>query len=142
MGNGDANSHMCKVCFESPTAAILLPCRHFCCKSFWVSFFFSFPFRCTLTLFSSNNLTLLQCVNLVHLLVPSALFVEQRLQIGYLHSPLNTVLTPPMKVMFWSFFPVHYYCFVSGNWFLQGNSSVCVYRYMPIYYHTNKKIHY
>ncbi|XWS67846.1 hypothetical protein CRYUN_Cryun04dG0039700 [Craigia yunnanensis] len=33
-GNGDANSHMCKVCFESPTAAILLPCRHFClCKS-------------------------------------------------------------------------------------------------------------
>ncbi|XP_047182815.1 kinesin-like protein KIN-7D, mitochondrial, partial [Vigna umbellata] len=34
LGNGDANSHVCKVCFESPTAAILLPCRHFCCKSF------------------------------------------------------------------------------------------------------------
>ncbi|XP_058785654.1 kinesin-like protein KIN-7D, mitochondrial [Vicia villosa] len=34
LGNGDANSHICKVCFESPTAAILLPCRHFClCKS-------------------------------------------------------------------------------------------------------------
>lgn len=33
LGNGDANSHMCKVCFESPTAAILLPCRHFYCKS-------------------------------------------------------------------------------------------------------------
>ncbi|XP_057436738.1 kinesin-like protein KIN-7D, mitochondrial isoform X2 [Lotus japonicus] len=34
IGNGDANSHVCKVCFESPTAAILLPCRHFClCKS-------------------------------------------------------------------------------------------------------------
>ncbi|KAK8316300.1 hypothetical protein V6Z12_A13G034000 [Gossypium hirsutum] len=34
LGNGDANSHMCKVCFESPTAAILLPCRHFyLCKS-------------------------------------------------------------------------------------------------------------
>ncbi|XP_010526594.1 PREDICTED: kinesin-like protein KIN-7D, mitochondrial [Tarenaya hassleriana] len=33
-GNGDANSHICKVCFVSPTAAILLPCRHFClCKS-------------------------------------------------------------------------------------------------------------
>ncbi|VFQ65848.1 unnamed protein product [Cuscuta campestris] len=33
-GNGDANSHACKVCFESPTAAMLLPCRHFClCKS-------------------------------------------------------------------------------------------------------------
>ncbi|KAK1273776.1 Kinesin-like protein NACK2 [Acorus gramineus] len=33
VGNGDANSHMCKVCFETPTAAILLPCRHFClCK--------------------------------------------------------------------------------------------------------------
>ncbi|KAL5855921.1 hypothetical protein ACOSQ4_005723 [Xanthoceras sorbifolium] len=31
---GDGNSHICKVCFESPTAAILLPCRHFClCKS-------------------------------------------------------------------------------------------------------------
>ncbi|KAK4761318.1 hypothetical protein SAY87_006211 [Trapa incisa] len=34
LGNGDGNSHTCKVCFESPTAAILLPCRHFClCKS-------------------------------------------------------------------------------------------------------------
>ncbi|KAL5563100.1 hypothetical protein UlMin_032847 [Ulmus minor] len=34
LGNGDGNSHMCKVCFETPTAAILLPCRHFClCKS-------------------------------------------------------------------------------------------------------------
>ncbi|KAL3324489.1 hypothetical protein AABB24_038564 [Solanum stoloniferum] len=34
LGNGDANSHICKVCFESPTAAMLLPCRHFClCKS-------------------------------------------------------------------------------------------------------------
>ncbi|XP_010271503.1 PREDICTED: kinesin-like protein KIN-7D, mitochondrial [Nelumbo nucifera] len=33
LGNGDANSHICKVCFEAPTAAILLPCRHFClCK--------------------------------------------------------------------------------------------------------------
>ncbi|XP_057788468.1 kinesin-like protein KIN-7D, mitochondrial isoform X1 [Salvia miltiorrhiza] len=33
-GNGDANSHVCKVCFESPTATMLLPCRHFClCKS-------------------------------------------------------------------------------------------------------------
>lgn len=30
LANGDANSHVCKVCFESPTAAILLPCRHFC----------------------------------------------------------------------------------------------------------------
>ncbi|XP_060216887.1 kinesin-like protein KIN-7D, mitochondrial isoform X1 [Lycium barbarum] len=34
LGNVDANSHICKVCFESPTAAVLLPCRHFClCKS-------------------------------------------------------------------------------------------------------------
>ncbi|XP_052193682.1 kinesin-like protein KIN-7D, mitochondrial [Diospyros lotus] len=33
-GNGDANSHVCKVCFESPATAMLLPCRHFClCKS-------------------------------------------------------------------------------------------------------------
>ncbi|KAK6946305.1 Kinesin motor domain, partial [Dillenia turbinata] len=29
MGNGDANSNVCKVCFESPTTAMLLPCRHF-----------------------------------------------------------------------------------------------------------------
>ncbi|KAJ9561039.1 hypothetical protein OSB04_006199 [Centaurea solstitialis] len=27
--NGDANSHVCKVCFESPTTTMLLPCRHF-----------------------------------------------------------------------------------------------------------------
>ncbi|CAA0827674.1 Kinesin motor family protein [Striga hermonthica] len=33
-GNIDTNSHMCKVCFESPTAAMLLPCRHFSlCKT-------------------------------------------------------------------------------------------------------------
>ncbi|XP_038977328.1 kinesin-like protein KIN-7K, chloroplastic isoform X2 [Phoenix dactylifera] len=33
IGNGDSNSHVCKVCFESPSAAVLLPCRHFClCK--------------------------------------------------------------------------------------------------------------
>ncbi|XP_074275441.1 kinesin-like protein KIN-7D, mitochondrial [Silene latifolia] len=33
MTNGETNSHQCKVCYESPTAAILLPCRHFClCK--------------------------------------------------------------------------------------------------------------
>ncbi|OVA20397.1 Kinesin [Macleaya cordata] len=33
LGNGDANSHVCKVCFEAPTATLLLPCRHFClCK--------------------------------------------------------------------------------------------------------------
>ncbi|KAH0893866.1 hypothetical protein HID58_056295, partial [Brassica napus] len=36
--NGDANSHICKVCFESPTAAILLPCRHFCCKCFTLQY--------------------------------------------------------------------------------------------------------
>lgn len=36
LGNGDANSHVCKVCFESSTAAILLPCRHFCCKPFLI----------------------------------------------------------------------------------------------------------
>ncbi|KAG9135042.1 hypothetical protein Leryth_011545 [Lithospermum erythrorhizon] len=34
MGNGDTNSHVCKVCFESSATAMLLPCRHFClCKS-------------------------------------------------------------------------------------------------------------
>ncbi|KAE9448282.1 hypothetical protein C3L33_19830, partial [Rhododendron williamsianum] len=34
LANGDANSHVCKVCFESPTTAMLLPCRHFSCKLF------------------------------------------------------------------------------------------------------------
>ncbi|MCO5557434.1 hypothetical protein L7F22_010998 [Adiantum nelumboides] len=30
----DKSSHVCKVCFEAPTAAVLLPCRHFSlCKS-------------------------------------------------------------------------------------------------------------
>ncbi|MCO5603511.1 hypothetical protein L7F22_057662 [Adiantum nelumboides] len=29
----ESNGHICKVCFEAPTAAVLLPCRHFClCK--------------------------------------------------------------------------------------------------------------
>ncbi|KAL0384042.1 UNVERIFIED_CONTAM: Kinesin-like protein KIN-7D, mitochondrial [Sesamum radiatum] len=46
-GNGDANSHVCKVCFESPTAAMLLPCRHFC----WISHILVF----TCLLFSSNG---------------------------------------------------------------------------------------
>lgn len=33
LGNDDTNSHVCKVCFEAPTATLLLPCRHFClCK--------------------------------------------------------------------------------------------------------------
>ncbi|KAI3809808.1 hypothetical protein L1987_19408 [Smallanthus sonchifolius] len=33
-GQSDANSHVCKVCFESPTTTMLLPCRHFSlCKS-------------------------------------------------------------------------------------------------------------
>jgi centromeric protein E len=32
--NSDINSHVCKVCFESTTTTMLLPCRHFClCKS-------------------------------------------------------------------------------------------------------------
>ncbi|KAM3402627.1 hypothetical protein ACQJBY_006466 [Aegilops geniculata] len=33
LSDKDGNSHVCKVCFESATAAVLLPCRHFCCKS-------------------------------------------------------------------------------------------------------------
>ncbi|PWA74637.1 Kinesin, motor domain-containing protein [Artemisia annua] len=28
--DSDANYHVCKVCFESPTTTMLLPCRHFC----------------------------------------------------------------------------------------------------------------
>ncbi|KAI3834465.1 hypothetical protein MKX03_032576 [Papaver bracteatum] len=33
IGNGDTNSHICKVCFESSTASLLLPFRHFCCST-------------------------------------------------------------------------------------------------------------
>ncbi|KAI5068078.1 hypothetical protein GOP47_0016423 [Adiantum capillus-veneris] len=30
----ERSGHICKVCFEAPTAAVLLPCRHFClCKA-------------------------------------------------------------------------------------------------------------
>nr|AMS24219.1 kinesin 7-Ib protein [Marsilea vestita] len=33
-GEDDRNAHVCKVCFEAPAAAVLLPCRHFSlCKS-------------------------------------------------------------------------------------------------------------
>ncbi|KAG2547894.1 kinesin-like protein KIN-7K, chloroplastic isoform X2 [Panicum virgatum] len=33
LSDKDGNSHVCKVCFESATTAVLLPCRHFClCK--------------------------------------------------------------------------------------------------------------
>lgn len=28
----EISGHVCKVCFEAPTAAVLLPCRHFCCE--------------------------------------------------------------------------------------------------------------
>ncbi|XP_075501684.1 kinesin-like protein KIN-7D, mitochondrial isoform X2 [Primulina tabacum] len=32
--NGDGNSHVCRSCFETPCAAMLLPCHHFClCES-------------------------------------------------------------------------------------------------------------
>ncbi|CAM8932428.1 unnamed protein product [Rhodiola kirilowii] len=33
LGNTDANSHVCRQCFEAATATVLLPCRHLClCK--------------------------------------------------------------------------------------------------------------
>ncbi|KAK7404406.1 hypothetical protein VNO78_05282 [Psophocarpus tetragonolobus] len=60
LGNGDANSHVCKVCFESSTATILLPCRHFCLP--------------------------LLCVNLVHLPVLNVQYAAPILQIGFLLS--------------------------------------------------------
>ncbi|KAH0900436.1 hypothetical protein HID58_039939 [Brassica napus] len=65
--NGDANSHICKVCFESPTAAILLPCRHFC----YVPYFF------------------VQYVNHVPSLALNAQFAGQRSLIAYLRFRLN-----------------------------------------------------
>jgi hypothetical protein len=69
-GNGDTNSHICKVCFESPTAAILLPCRHFCCKYLqYMSVTLPLRFLAILRFFArilTASCLLLQCVNLVH----------------------------------------------------------------------------
>lgn len=92
LGNGDANSHVCKVCFESPTAAILLPCRHFCCKSFpilpeSISLNFVGDFPLCLQFFVRILIAyrlILQCVNLVHLLVLSVQYAAEILQIGFL----------------------------------------------------------
>uniref|UniRef100_A0A6N2L7X6 Uncharacterized protein n=1 Tax=Salix viminalis TaxID=40686 RepID=A0A6N2L7X6_SALVM len=52
------------------------------------------------------------CVNLVRLLVPSARFVAQRLQIGFLHS-LDIVLLPSNKGLC-RCFPVRYIHWNSG----------------------------
>ncbi|KVH88970.1 Kinesin, motor domain-containing protein [Cynara cardunculus var. scolymus] len=71
-GNVDANSHVCKVCFESPTTTMLLPCRHFSCKS-------PNPHIAISTL----------CVNLAQLHVPSVQFAGPRFQIEFLLSPLD-----------------------------------------------------
>lgn len=101
-GNGDPNSHMCKVCFESPTAAILLPCRHFCCEWFVTFMHFKFPTFHALIL-ACNSAWLpglcLQCVNLVHLLVQSVQFVVQRFQIGFLLSLDRAIHALEMKVI-------------------------------------------
>lgn len=100
LGNGDANSHMCKVCFESPTAAILLPCRHFCCKESKTFMHFNFFYISCSYLTCKWVRLLLQCVNLVPLLVQSVQYVVQRLQIGFLHSLLDNAVYPLlMKVI-------------------------------------------
>ena len=101
-GNGDAHSHVCKICFESPNAAILLPCRHFCCKSFSKSIpLYAFAVRSYQTKYLEMLiLCFLQYVNHVRLLVLSVQFVARRLRIGFLHSPLDAaVSTLLMKVM-------------------------------------------
>ncbi|KAK9001506.1 hypothetical protein V6N11_083288 [Hibiscus sabdariffa] len=88
IGNGDAHSHLCKVCFESPTAAILLPCRHFCRKSS------SNPYNHELWQCVLINYMLcpFQCANHVPSPVPSVRFVVQRSRIGFLHSLLDTAV--------------------------------------------------
>lgn len=96
-GNGDANSHVCKVCFESPTTTMLLPCRHFSCK------LNCFSSNITLPTLSSIKLNLiflyiflfLQCVNLVQLRVPSVRFAVPRLLIEFLLSHLDICILPP-----------------------------------------------
>lgn len=61
-GNGDMNSHLCKVCFESQTAAILLPCRHFCCefRNFLLTIL---PLMYLNLMFLTCIASMLQCVN-------------------------------------------------------------------------------
>lgn len=101
LGNGDANSHICKVCFESPTAAILLPCRHFCCESFEPNPSPPLPQqggekKKSLPFFVvTSGVPVLQCVNLVRLHVLSVPFVAQTLRIGFLHLLLDTALFNP-----------------------------------------------
>ncbi|KAJ9536209.1 hypothetical protein OSB04_un000618 [Centaurea solstitialis] len=80
--NGDAGLHVCKVCFESPTAAMLLPCRHF----------------------SKNGSYRDRCVNPFPLHVPSVQSARPRLQINLLLSLIDikktceVSLEPPVPV--------------------------------------------
>lgn len=84
-GNGDANSHVCKVCFESPTATMLLPCRHFCCK-FFVPEWNTCNFHTNLHALKNIYLQYASHAPWPALNVQSA---EQRFQIGF--SPLLEV---------------------------------------------------
>ena len=86
IGNGDANSHVCKVCFESPTATILLPCRHFCRESL-PNLSGLYSLKSTSLSLPSITCILLQYVNLVRLLVRSVQYAAQILQIGFLLLP-------------------------------------------------------
>ena len=91
LGNGDANSHVCKVCFQSSTAAILLPCRHFCCKSsptlpeyFLAYIFGNFLWLWIFSDWITTSCLPLQCVNLVHLLVLNVHYAAPIFQIDFL----------------------------------------------------------
>ena len=44
----ERHGHICKVCFEAPTAAVLLPCRHFCCKFYSIILFQTYIFFITI----------------------------------------------------------------------------------------------
>lgn len=83
LGNGDANSHVCKICFESTTAAMLLPCRHFCCKYM----FHTKHFVSGLYIFTDLWHHIMQCVSLVLSPVLNAQFAAQRLPTEFLHLP-------------------------------------------------------
>ena len=103
LGNGDLNSHLCKVCYETPTAAILLPCRHFCCKlSEIIVFSFAYNLSCVSNV--TFGLTSPQYVNLVRLLVQNAQYAAQVSLIEFLHS-LHDSMSSGLNLKVLRYFP-------------------------------------
>lgn len=82
LSDKDGNSHVCKVCFESATAAVLLPCRHFCCKLPTPVFTCHFFLILLILHFSLTDGVPFQCASLARLPVRSALCAAQESQTG------------------------------------------------------------